>query len=956
MSCTDTIMMPTLNDTAEAERSAPPWTGAEPDRMHWLLQHMAEGYYRLDRECRFIQINAAAAAQMQRRPSELIGKLIWDEFPTMREMDGYRVVRESMASGQPFTVVEHWEPVQRWFEVRGFPEQDGLTVFLRDISAQRLSEQLECAVTQSEQRFRCLFDLNPSAALAVDLDGCIVDVNQVVESLFGHAPASLIGQPLSLLMPEWGGGGFLSELLQSGASHESHEVVGRHALGRRCELSVKLIPTVVQGRRQGYFLIARDVTKQRRRQRQLKVQAEVIDRTHDAVVVLDEAGRVQSWNEGATRLYGCPGQSMMGQPFEQLFDGPERTNLQHKLAQVEFDESAPSDVELRLTRPHGEAVWLLLSLSRIAGIDRGREMTVIYGLDVTPRRLAEDALRQALAAARLQAERMSKLSRAAVDISRRLGRRGLLQYLVDDVRLQIGAHLASIRLTYEGGGASSTEAASLSAKHAAWRHLTQLSQTAGVAARVVEHGTPTLMTQQQLENHPCWVPNCAHPADQPTLRGWLAAPLFGRDGKTIGLLQLSDKYEGDFNEQDLAVVQQMAQLAAAAVETDAALQRAAAAESRAQAQLAFSRSVADSVGDALYAFDRRGALSFVNPAGERLFELVEGGSPEEALKGLSFEGRTLKELVTLPAAGRGIAQPLNGAPRHFHYVLTPLHENAACTGAVLALSDVTEQRRLAQSNEKLVLELSRSNRELQDFAFIASHDLQEPMRKIQAFADRLESRQRERLDDEGREYLGRVSQAAQRMRRLLDDLLNYARISSRSRPFEPVELDAVLARVLGDLEAVIQRSGALVVLETLPNLQADPAQMHHVFLNLLSNALKFSAPGEAPRITVSGKLLMARAPGAPADERHVEVQVRDAGIGFDQKHAGRIFQPFQRLHGRGHYEGSGIGLAIVKKVVERHRGSIEVRSSVGQGSTFIVRLPHRQPDEPTADAHSTPGA
>lgn len=237
--------------------------------------------------------------------------------------------------------------------------------------------------------------------------------------------------------------------------------------------------------------------------------------------------------------------------------------------------------------------------------------------------------------------------------------------------------------------------------------------------------------------------------------------------------------------------------------------------------------------------------------------------------------------------------------------------------------------------ERVNAELARSNRELEDFAFVASHDLQEPLRKIIAFGERLESREGQALSDEGRDYVERMRRAAERMKALIDDLLAYSRVTTRAQPFAPVDLGEVVDEVLGDLEVRIEAGGARVEVGPLPRVDADRVQMRQLFQNLLANALKFHRPGEAPIITVAA--------AAPAGAT-VEIEVADQGIGFDEKYLERLFKPFHRLHGRDSYEGTGIGLAICKKIVDRHHGTITARSSPGDGARFTIRLPLEQPE------------
>jgi signal transduction histidine kinase len=241
-------------------------------------------------------------------------------------------------------------------------------------------------------------------------------------------------------------------------------------------------------------------------------------------------------------------------------------------------------------------------------------------------------------------------------------------------------------------------------------------------------------------------------------------------------------------------------------------------------------------------------------------------------------------------------------------------------------------------------ELSRSNRELEDFAFVASHDLQEPLRKIQAFGDRLESTYGDALEARGVDYIQRMRSAANRMSTLIIDLLEFSRVGTRGGQFTTTDLNQVLANVLDDLEIALKESGAKIVVTNLPIIQADNSQLQQLMLNLLSNAIKFRQAQQTPYIEIKAQTYNASEAQLAICHLWYEITITDNGIGFAQAYAEKIFSPFQRLHGRSAYQGTGIGLAVCRRIVERHRGKISAISELGQGATFRIILP----------AHATP--
>jgi signal transduction histidine kinase len=262
------------------------------------------------------------------------------------------------------------------------------------------------------------------------------------------------------------------------------------------------------------------------------------------------------------------------------------------------------------------------------------------------------------------------------------------------------------------------------------------------------------------------------------------------------------------------------------------------------------------------------------------------------------------------------------------------------------------QKQLALANEDLTdstVRLEQSNGELRDFASVASHDLQEPLRKVQAFGDRLLAEYGAALDEQGRDYLDRMLKATKRMQSLIYDLMTFSRVSSRARTFLPVDLAQVTREVLSDLEVRIAETDALVEVGDLPTIDADATQMRQLLQNLIGNALKFHQKGRPPAVRVYA----AMADFGPAADGTFRLAVEDQGIGFEEKYLDRIFTVFQRLHSRTEYEGTGVGLAVCRKIAQRHGGDITATSILGKGATFLVTLPSSHANENSA---RTPGA
>jgi two-component system sensor kinase FixL len=417
----------------------------------------------------------------------------------------------------------------------------------------------------------------------------------------------------------------------------------------------------------------------------------------------------------------------------------------------------------------------------------------------------------------------------------------------------------------------------------------------------------------------------------------------------------------------MAVVVCLTMVVIAFLLVQAELERRQRIESSLRDSEARTRAMFESALDAIVSMDHEGRIVDFNAAAEATFDCTRSDAVGQilaefmiptAMRAAHHEGleRYLRtgvgpildkriELKALRATGEefpielSVSRiPVEGPPTFSAY-LRDISERKRAEAQIQRAHDELEDRVRERTEElNMVNEaLMRSNRELEQFASVASHDLQEPLRKIQAFGDRLQSLCLTELGERGGDYLQRILSSASRMRTLIDDLLSFSRITTRAQPFVDVDLATVASEVAADLEGRLEESEGRLEIGPLPTLEADPTQMRQLLQNLFSNALKFRRPEAPPVVRITARQITLEG------EVAWELAIADNGIGFEEVYLDRIFNLFQRLHGRNEYEGTGIGLAICRKIVERHHGRITARSQLGQGSTFLVQLPRVQP-------------
>ena len=360
--------------------------------------------------------------------------------------------------------------------------------------------------------------------------------------------------------------------------------------------------------------------------------------------------------------------------------------------------------------------------------------------------------------------------------------------------------------------------------------------------------------------------------------------------------------------------------------------------------------------DAVVVIDQDSCIQFWNPKAEALF----GWTAEEVLdkdlssiivplhyreahsKGMkryleTGETRVLNKTIEITA--------LHRRGHEFYVALTiSATQQGGKTVFIAFIRDISEQKQSQQELERKTKQLEKSNDHLEDFAHAASHDLKEPLRKIRFFSERLRTSLDGQLPEEGDNLLERIEVAAERMQLLVEDLLEFSHVSEQPQELEAIDLNDKVQKVLLDLELSIEEKQAQIFVSELPTVQGNRRQIQQLFYNLIGNALKYNKPDIAPIIIISATVI--KGSDAPIDISESDsntpyhlIEVRDNGIGFEQQYANKIFKMFQRLHGKGQYSGTGVGLAIVRKVVENHKGHIWAESTPGEGAIFKVLIP-----------------
>jgi PAS domain S-box-containing protein len=778
----------------------------------------------------------------------------------------------------------------RWLLLDAATQKDAHVVYVtaHDITKRKGAEE---ALRESEAKFRDLFDDAPVPYHELDMDGLMRRVNRAECALLGYEAAEMLGRPA------W-------EFVAGADQKTSREAIRRKLSGeqplapyQRCylrrdggELWAEVHETLVRnatGLTTGIRTALLDITVRKRAEDALCESEErlrgITDSAPDAILMMDPQGTITFWNPAAESVFGYKSDEAIGRDLHRIL-APERYHEAYRTAFAGFLRTGLGNVvgktrELAALRKDGREVAVELSLSAVCLHGEWHAVGIVR--DITSRKQAEEALRAK--------ERVLSESQSI-------------------------AHVGSWSWELP-----------MNTTLCAWTPETY--RVFGVSPDTF---IPTI---EGLHS-------AIDPDDRAAMQAWMAACLAGDEPPDLEF-RIASRDEGvryvlarGHLERD-AQNQPIRMTGIAQDITERKRAEAALAE-----EVLRRRAVFEQARDGIVICDRNAKVYEANQS----FADMLGYSPEEMLQLeiWDWDGEFTREQI-LEMLRDAKALPPVFETRHkrkdgslFDVEISSI--SLEFGGHVFyhsLIRDISARKRMEESVRANSERLARSNEELERFAYVASHDLQEPLRMVASFTQLLSKRYSGQLDETADRYINFAVDGAKRMQQLISDLLAYSRVNSKDLELRQTDCEAVVAAAMLNLQVVIEESGASVECDPLPELWVDQGQFTQLFQNLLANAIKFRRKDECPRIHIS----------AVESGAEWTISVKDNGIGIDARHAERIFQMFQRLHSRAEYPGTGIGLAVCKKVIERHGGELWVESEPGAGSTFRFTIPKRGANE-----------
>ncbi|MEP7338749.1 MAG: PAS domain S-box protein [Acidobacteriota bacterium] len=747
--------------------------------------------------------------------------------------------------------------------------------------------------SESEEHYRNVAETATDAIITTDEEGVVTFVNRAAEMVFGYASADLFGLKLTMLMPEYSRHvheASLKTYIATGNRHleywEPITLSGLRKGGKEIPVEIS-VSRFTKNDKHVFTCIVRDITERKRAEESLLRLAAIVESSSEAIIGNTLDGTIITWNPGAAKLFGYSAEEAIGRHLTIVVPADRADEVPRLLEKISRGESEAHYETVRLNKS-GMRIDVSVTVSPIQDSTGKIIGASTIARDIAEQKRAEEKLRES-------EEHYRNVAETATD---------------------------AIITTDEDSAITSVNRA---------------------AERIFGHSSEELLGRKLTELMPGYLRH-VHQASLKTylttgdraLEYWECIDLTGfkKGGQEIPVELSVSRFTKNDKHVFTCIVRDITE------------------RKQGQESLLRLAAIVESSSDAIIGNTLDGTIFTWNPGAEKLFGYSAGEAIGQHISIVvpadrkDEVPRILERIARAESTDNYDTVRLNREGRQIDVSVTvsPIKDGAGkVIGASTIARDITEQKKAEAQLKALAADLVHSNRELQDFASVASHDLQEPLRKIQTFTDDLTENSAATLSEENLDTLKRIQNAAGRMQRLINDLLSLSRITSRAQPFVRVDLNNVARDVLSDLEVRIKETGGRVDLSEIPTIDAEPLQMRQLFQNLIGNALKFNSPGRAPVVTIHGELISEERPdgnGSQAQPQQLcQITFADNGIGFDEKYVDRIFAMFQRLHGRNEYSGTGMGLAICRRIAEHHGGNVTARSIPGTGSTFTVTIP-----------------
>ena len=840
-----------------------------------ILEGITDGFLATDAEDRITYLNPEALRLAERPREEVIEEKIWDVFPDLSRTRFAQEYRRAVAQRVPVAFDALLPSRNVILDVRVYPSTLGTTIIFHDDTERKKAEE---ALRESEARARAVSEMATDAIVSCDAKGLIVAWNKAAETMFGYTEAEALGQSDTLIVCERLRESHLQGLarLREGAEPriigKTVEVPARKRDGSEFPVELSLSTWETKSGR-FYTTIIRDITERKAAEEALAASEArfrtLYESAADAIMMLDEKGFFDC-NEATLRMFG------LSDKAEFISVHPAQLSPPNQPDGTDSMTAANQKIAEAFDRGSNHFEWVH---RRKDGEDFPADV-LLTAFDLGGRRVLQATVRD------ITEEK--KVEQAIAESEAKF--RSYVEQSVDGV------------FVADGSG--------------------KLLDVNPAECAMMGYSKDEMLGMSLMD--------IISPREEARLTGMEHFRTLTEVGACAG--------ECTFRRKDGS--EMVAEIHATKLSEDRflALVRDITERKKAEDTLRTLSRAAEQSPASVVIMDTEGNITYVNPkftevTGYALDE-VRGRKPPV----LEPEGKSEEEYralwATLDAGGewRGETRSRRKSGELFweSAVISPMRdEKGLITHFVAVKEDITERKRGEDELKHVSKDLARSNAELEQFAYIASHDLQEPLRTVGSYVNLLAKRYEGKLDAEADEFIGFATDGVTRMEGLISGLLDFSRVGTRGKPLEPTDSGAALEVAEQNLKVAVEESGAEITNDPLPTVAADDLQLTELLQNLIANAIKFHKADEPPRIHVS------------AEQKDGEwvFSVRDNGIGIAQEDTERLFRIFTRLHAGDEYPGAGIGLAVCKRIVERHGGRIWVESEVGKGSTFYFTIP-----------------